>query len=203
MLGHPLPPTLILASTPKTESTELSIPIDTMKQFVATLDNQSKLSALTNSLLVSMPPAPRVPAFQLSLQECIEEIEKELSALHSQVCPCEQATLKPSATNKSFIPIATPALAANFVPMPTPAPKVRCTPVPPPDFDNTSHVVFISCPTTLTSKAAHGTVFPSICPTSKTANIAIFALAACIDIHHHHLPFHFQHDNSKLHICQH
>ena len=62
---RPLPLAPTLAPAPKTESTELSILIDTMKQFVATLDNQSKPSALTTSLLVSTPPALPVPTFQL------------------------------------------------------------------------------------------------------------------------------------------
>ena len=61
-----LPLTLTLVPAPKTESTKLSILIDTMKQFVATLDNQSKPSTLMSSLLVSMPPTPPVPIFQLS-----------------------------------------------------------------------------------------------------------------------------------------
>ena len=51
--------------------------------YIAMLDNQSKLSTPTNLLLVSMPPAPPVPTFQLSLQKCIQEMEKELSALRS------------------------------------------------------------------------------------------------------------------------
>ena len=83
-MALPLPLTPTLAPTPKTESTELSILIDTMKQFVATLDNQSKLSTLTSSLLVSTPCTPPVLTFQLSPQEQIEEIEKELLALCSQ-----------------------------------------------------------------------------------------------------------------------
>ena len=106
----PLPLAPTLAPTPKTESTKLSILIDTMKQFVAMLDNQSKPSAPTSSLLVSMPRTPPVPTFQLSLQEQIQEVEKELSALRSQVCPCEQAALKPPATPKPFVstPISVP-----------------------------------------------------------------------------------------------
>ena len=131
MHDRPLPLTLTLAPTPKTESTELSILIDTMKQFVTTLDNQSKPSTLTSSLLVSMPHAPPIPTFQLSLQEWIEEIEKELLALCSQVHPCEQAALKPPATPKPFVP--TPI----SIPVPMPAPKGRCTAVPPPEFDDT------------------------------------------------------------------
>ena len=101
--NHPLPLALTLAPTPKAESTKLSILIDTMKQFVATLDNQSKLSAPTSSLLVSTPLTLLVPTFQLSPQEQIQEIEKELLALHSQVHPHEQAALKPPATPELFI----------------------------------------------------------------------------------------------------
>ena len=110
MRDHLLPLALTLAPAPKTESTELSILIDTMKQFVATLDNQNKPSASTSSLLVSMPCAPPVPTFQLSPQKQIEEIEKELSVLRSQVCPHEQAALKPPAAPKPFIsaPISIP-----------------------------------------------------------------------------------------------
>ena len=67
----PLLPAPSLISAPKTKSTELSILIDTMKQFVTTLDSQSKLSAPNNSLLVSTWPTPPVPAFQLSSQEHI------------------------------------------------------------------------------------------------------------------------------------
>ena len=144
---------LTLAPTPKTKSTELSILIDTMKQFVATLDNQSKPSTPTSSLLVSTPRVLQLLTFQLSPQERIEEIEKELLALHSQVCPPEQATLKPPATPKPFV--STPI----SVPMPMPAPKGRHTLVPTPEFDDTPRVVFVSCPATLTSKAAHGPVF--------------------------------------------
>ena len=106
-----------LAPAPKTEPTELSILIDTMKQFVATLDNQSKPSAPTNSLLVSTPHALPVPTFQLSPQEWIQEIEKELLALCSQVRPHEQAALKPPATPKPFVS------APNSIPMHMPAPK--------------------------------------------------------------------------------
>ena len=164
----PLAPTL--APTPKTESTELSVLIDTMKQFVAMLDNQSKPSAPTTSLLVSMPPAPPVPTFQLSLQERIQEIEKELSGLRSQVRSCEQATLKPPATPKLFV--STPI----SVPVPMLAPKGRRTLVPTPEFDDTPRVVFVSCPTTLTLKAAHGSVFHSDCRTTETTNVAIFTL---------------------------
>ena len=131
MCDHPLLLTPTLAPAPKTESTELSVLIDTMKQFVAMLDNQSKLSTLTTSLLVSTPPAPPVPTFQLSLQERIREIEKKLLTLRSQVRPHEQATLKPPATPKPFI--STPI----SVPMPMPAPKGRCTLVPTPEFDDT------------------------------------------------------------------
>ena len=120
-----------LAPTPKTESTKLSILIDTMKQFVATLDNQSKPSAPTSSLLVSMPHALPVLTFQLSPQERIQEIEKELLALRSQVCSCEQAALKPPATPKLFV--STP----TSVPVPMPAPKGRRTLVPTPEFDDT------------------------------------------------------------------
>ena len=128
---HPLPLAPTLAPAPKTESTELSILIDTMKQFVATLDSQSKPSTLTSSLLVSTPHALPVLTFQLSPREQIEEIEKELSALRSQVCPCEQATLKPPATPKPFI--STPI----SIPVPMPAPKGRRTLVPTPEFDDT------------------------------------------------------------------
>ena len=160
-----LPLALTLAPTPKTESTELSILIDTMKQFVATLDNQSKPSAPTSSLLVTMPCTPPVPTFQLSLQERIQEIEKELSALRSQ------ATLKPPATPKLFVS------APISVPMPMPAPKGRCTPVPTPEFDDTPQVVFISCPATSTSKVAHGPIFHSDRHTTETTNVAVFALA--------------------------
>ena len=163
---------LTLAPTPKTESTELSILIDTMKQFVATLDNQSKLSALTSSLLVCMPPAQPVLTFQLSPQEWIEEIEKELSALCSQVRSHEQAALKPPATPKPFV--STPI----SIPMPMPALKGRRTPVPTPEFDDTPQVVFVSCPATLTSKAAHGPVFHSDRHTIKTTDVAVFALAS-------------------------
>ena len=132
-----LPLALTLAPTTKTESTKLSILIDTMKQFVATLDNQSKQSTLTSSLLVSMSRAPPVPTFQLSPQEWIKEIEKELSTLHSQVCSCEQATLKPPATPKLFVPSPMPALTANSIPMLTPMAKGRRTLVPIPEFDDT------------------------------------------------------------------
>ena len=125
----PLAPTL--APSPKTESTELSILIDIMKQFVATLDNQSKPSAPTSSLLVSMPHMPPVLTFQLSSQEQIQEIEKELSALRSQVCSHEQATLKPPATPKVFVS------APLSVPVPMPALKGRHTPVLTPKFDDT------------------------------------------------------------------
>ena len=128
---RPLPLAPTLAPAPKTESTELSILIDTMKQFVAMLDNQSKPSALTTSLLVSMPPAPPVPTLQLSPQERIQEIEKELSALCSQVRSREQAALKPPANPKLFI--STPL----SVPVPMPAPKGRRTPVLTPKFDDT------------------------------------------------------------------
>ena len=166
-----------LTSPPKTKTTKLSILIDTMKQFVTTLDNQTKPSALTNLLLVCMPSAPPVHTFQLSLQACIQEIEKELLALRSQVLPCEQATLKPPATHKMFVPVPMPALAANSIPMPMPALKGRCTLVPTPTFDDTPGVMFVSCPTTSTLKAAHAPVFCSVHPTSKTANIGIFALA--------------------------
>ena len=92
-------------------------------------------------------------------------------ALHSQVCPHEQATLKPPATPKLFVP--TPI----SIPMPMPAPKRRHTAVPPPEFDNTPQVVFVSCPTALTSKVAHGPVFHSDHHTTKTTNVAIFTLA--------------------------
>ena len=107
---HPLPLAPTLAPTPKTEPTELSVLIDTMKQFVTTLDKQSKPPAPTTSLLVSTPPAPPVPTFQLSPWERIQEIEKELSALHSQVRSREQAALKPPATPNPFIsaPISGP-----------------------------------------------------------------------------------------------
>ena len=128
---HPLPLALTLIPAPKTKSTELSILIDAMKQFVATLDNQSQPSAPTTSLLVSTPPPLPVLTFQLSPQEWIQEIEKELLALHSQVRPCEQATLKPPATPKLFI--STPI----SIPMPMPAPKGRRTLVPTPEFDDT------------------------------------------------------------------
>ena len=60
---HPLPLAPTLAPAPKTEPTELSILIDTMKQFVATLDNQSKPSAPTTSLLVSTPPTHQYRPF--------------------------------------------------------------------------------------------------------------------------------------------
>ena len=168
---RPLPLALTLAPTPKTESTELSTLIDTMKQFVATLDNQSKPSAPTTSLLVSTPPAPPVPTFQLSPQKRIQEIEKELSALHSQVRSREQAALKPPATPKPFVS------APISVPMPMLAPKGRCTLVPIPEFDDTPRVVFVSCPATSTSKAAHGSVFHSDRCTTETTDVAIFALA--------------------------
>ena len=123
MLAHdrPLPLAPTLAPTPKTESTELATLIDTMKQFVATLDNQSKPSAPTTSLLVGMPPAPPVPTFQLSPQKRIQEIEKELSALWCQVCSHEQAALKPPATLNPFVS------ATISAPVPMPAPKGRCT----------------------------------------------------------------------------
>ena len=120
-----------LAPAPKTESTKLSVLIDTMKQFVTTLDNQSKLSAPTTSLLVSMPPAPPVPTFQLSPQEQIQEIEKELLALRSQVRSHEQAALKPPATPNLFVS------APISVPMPMLALKGRCTLGPTPEFDDT------------------------------------------------------------------
>ena len=141
-LAHdgPLPLAPTLAPAPKTESTKLSILIDTMKQFVTTLDNQSKLSAPTTSLLVSTPPAPPVLTFQLSPQEQIQEIEKELSALCSQVCSHEQAALKPPATPNPFVssPIS--------IPVPMLASKGRRTPVPTPEFDDTPRVVFVSPP---------------------------------------------------------
>ena len=169
VLAHdrPLPLAPTLAPAPKTESTELSILIDTMKQFVAMLDNQSKPSAPTTSLLVSTPPAPPVPTFQLSPQEQIQEIEKELLALRSQVRSREQATLKPPATPKPFIstPISVPVLM--------PALKGRRIPVLTPEFDDTPQVVFVSCPATSTSKAAHGPVFHSNCRTTKTTNVAV------------------------------
>ena len=171
MHDHLLPLALTLAPIPKTESTELSILIDTMKQFVAMLDNQSKLSTPTSSLLVSTPHAPPVLTFQLSPQEWIQEIEKELSALCSQVCPYEQATLKPPATPKPFVP--TPI----SIPVPMPVLKGRCTAVPSPEFDDTPQVVFVSCPATLTSKVAHGPVFHSDRRTTETTIMAIFALA--------------------------
>ena len=101
-----------------------------MKQFVATLDNQSKLSAPTTSLLVSTPPVP-VPTFQLSLQKWIQEIEKELSALCSQVRSREQAALKPPATLNPFVS------ATISAPVPMPAPKGRRTLVLTPEFDDT------------------------------------------------------------------
>ena len=167
---RPLPLAPTLAPAPKTESTELSILIDTMKQFVATLDNQSKPSALTSSLLVSMPPTPPVPTFQLSPQERIQEIEKDLSALRSQVHSREQAALKPPATLNLFVS------AAISVPVPMPAPKRRCTPVLAPEFDDTPQVVFVSCPATLTSKVAHGPVFHSDCRTTETTDVAVFIL---------------------------
>ena len=153
-----------LAPAPKTESTELSILIDTMKQFVAMLDNQSKPSAPTSSLLVSTPRTPPVPTFQLSPQEQIQEIEKELLTLRSQVHPREQAALKPPATPKPFI--STPI----SVPMPMPAPKGRHTSVPTPEFDDTPRVVFVSCPATSTSKVAHGPVFHSDRCTTETTD---------------------------------
>ena len=87
VLNYPLTPTI--APAPKTESTKLSMLIDTMKQFVAMLDTQSKPSAPTDSLLVSTPPAPPVALLQLSPQERIMEIEKELSALCAHIFPCE------------------------------------------------------------------------------------------------------------------
>ena len=43
-------PTPTLAPAPKTKSTELSMFIDTMKQFIAILDTHSKPSALADSL---------------------------------------------------------------------------------------------------------------------------------------------------------
>ena len=54
-LAHDCPLLLAptLAPAPKTKTTKLSILIDTMQQFVTTLDNQSKPSAPTTSLLVS------------------------------------------------------------------------------------------------------------------------------------------------------
>ena len=87
MCDHLYLSTPALAPAPKTESTKLSMLIDTMKQFVAMLNNQSKLSTPTNSLLVSMPPTLPVAMLQLSPQEHIAEIERELSAFHAQVCP--------------------------------------------------------------------------------------------------------------------
>ena len=67
------------------------------------IDNQSKPSTLTTSLLVSTPPTLPVLTFQLFPQERIQEIEKELSALCSQVHSHEQAALKPPATTKPFV----------------------------------------------------------------------------------------------------
>ena len=141
-----------------------------MKQFVATLDNQSKVSTLNTSLLVSMPCALPVLTFQLSPQERIEEIERELLALHSQVRSREQAALKPPATPKPFVS------APLSIPVPMPAPKGRRTPVLTPEFDDTPQVVFVSCPTTLTSKAVHGSVFHSNRRTTATTDVAVFAL---------------------------
>ena len=120
-----------LAPAPKTEPTELSILIDTMKQLVATLDNQSKPSAPTTSLLVSTPPALPVPTFQLSPHKRIQEIEKELSVLRSQVHSREQAALKAPATPNLFVS------APISVPVPMLAPKGRHTPVLAPEFDDT------------------------------------------------------------------
>ena len=119
MCDHPLPLAPTLAPAPKTKTTKLSILIDTMRQFVATLDNQSKPSALTSSLLVSMPCALPVLTFQLSPQERIQEIEMELSILCSQVRPHEPAALKPPDTPKLFVS------APISVPVPMPAPKGR------------------------------------------------------------------------------
>ena len=155
---------LTIALAPKTKSTELSTLINIMKQVIAMLDNQSEPSTPTNLLLVSMPPTRPVATFQLSLQECIQEIEKELSALCTQVCPQEQKAHMPPATH-------------NCICTPAPTWGVRCTLVPTPEFDDTPHIVFMSCAATPTSKTAHGLVFPSVHPTAEHANVAIFALA--------------------------
>ena len=138
-----------------------------MKQFVAMLDNQSKPSAPTTSLLVSTPPALPVPTFQLSPQKRIQEIEKELSALRSQVHSREQAALKPPDTLKPFIS------APLSVPVPMPAPRGRHTPVLAPEFDDTPRVVFVSCPATSTLKVAHGPVFRSDRRTTETTDVAV------------------------------
>ena len=158
----PCLPTPTVAPVMKAESTKLSMLIDTMKQFVAMLNTQSKPSAPTDSLLVSMPPTLPVAMLQLSSQEHIVEIEKELSALHAHVYPCKQVALKPPATHKNLISAPMPALTTNSVPAPMPALKVRPALVPSPEFDNMPHIVFISCPTISMLKAAHGPVFPSI-----------------------------------------
>ena len=46
-----------------------------------------------------------------------------------------------------------------------------------PEFDDTPQVVFVSCPTTSTLKAAHGSVFHSDHCTTETTDAAVFALA--------------------------
>ena len=176
---RPLPLPLTLAPAAKTEPTKLSIFVDTLKLFVATLGNQSKPSPPASSLLVSTPPPPLppVPSFQLSPQERIQEIEKELSALRSQVRLREQAALKPPAAPAPFVP------APISAPVPMPAPKGRRNAWMTPDCDDTPRVVFVSSPATSTLKAAHGPVFSSGHASSDTADVAIFALAPSASVH--------------------
>ena len=95
----------------------------------------------------------------------------ELSALRSQVRSREQAALKPPATPNPFVS------APISIPVPMLAPKGRRTPVPTPEFDDTPQVVFVSCPATSTSKAAHGSVFHSDRHITETTDVAVFALA--------------------------
>lgn len=82
-------------------------------------------ASMTSLLLLSMLPELWVDTFQLSVEEHIQSIEKELFTLHTCeqgkiVCIQAQEAHNPHAKHDMFIsaPIDVPALATASVPVP-------------------------------------------------------------------------------------